>query len=249
MNHKTIITIIIPVLLLASISFLKVNTISRTANVHPVFSYDKELFYKGITQASKQSISGSGNIVGGVVPHHLLASFIIADFFQRLEGQKPETIILIGPNHFERGDFNVLSSLYEWLTPFGRVEPNTEIIEDLVKSNLVKIDEDALSKEHAIGAEVAFIKFYLPDVKIVPIIFSAKMNEVQAEIIAKKLSTYISKETVLVASLDFSHYLRSEEARKKDEITLQAMRDFNYPKIFTLNNDYLDSRSTLSVLL
>ena len=43
-------------------------------------------------------------IVAGVVPHHLLAESLIEDFFDYISSkEKPETIILLSPDHFNAG--------------------------------------------------------------------------------------------------------------------------------------------------
>ena len=74
------------------------------------------------------------HISGGIIPHHFLASELIADFFNQLSGQHPQTIILVGPNHYERGEFKVLTSLKGWDTPYGLLEPNKEFLEYLVET-------------------------------------------------------------------------------------------------------------------
>ena len=245
---KNIIPIILGILL-ASVSFFYLDKEGEATNIHQLFGYDEKLFYEGIIQASREPSEDSQDIIGGVIPHHLLASFMIADFFDRLKEQNPQTIILIGPNHFEKGDFIVLSSLYDWQTPFGRVQADQEIIADLVDSNLARIDESTLSQEHAIGSVTPFINFYLPRAKIVPIVLSPNMKQEQALILAEKLSLHASPKTVIIASVDFSHYLHGSEETKKDEITLEAMKNFNYSKLYTMNSDYLDSYNSVAVLL
>ncbi len=92
-------------------------------------------------------------IQGGVVPHHLPAGFIVADFFRRLsKNQKlPETVIILGPNHQEKGDFPVLTTGAGWQTARGVVRADQEIINQLLEANLARERQAILEEEHSIG--------------------------------------------------------------------------------------------------
>lgn len=185
----------------------------------------------------------------GIVPHDTSASFIIADFFQRLSVENSSVVILVGPNHFERGDFKVLSGVSSWQTSFGNVEAEKNIIENLKKQGLLKIDEETLRGEHSIGALMPFFKFYLPKALVVPIILSNHLSIEEINVLANKLESYVRAGIPLVVSLDFSHYLRNKEAQEKDELTLKLIKNFDYYNIIQLKSDYLDSPPSLILLL
>lgn len=207
------------------------------------------LFFLGIIPKKVADLPFDHQIRGGIVPHDLFASFIIADFFKRLSFQNPQTIILLGPNHFEKGNFLALTSRNGWETQFGIVSPDNSSINTLMSRNLVRIDEDTLTHDHAVSAIMPFIKLYLPQTKVVPILLSGRMTQNESELLADSLSSITTKETVLVASVDFSHYLTSKQAQKKDEITIQTIKNFNYKQLFSFNNDHLDSPPSIGTLL
>ena len=228
---------------------LGVSTSQTNLPTHPLFFFDKDTFYTGIEQSKKENRSFSNHISGGVIPHHLFPGFIITDFFNRLSKQKPRTIILIGPNHYERGDYLALSSLYGWETPFGIVEPNEKVIRELLKNKLIKIDEANLPKDHAVAGIMPFVKQYLPDTKIVPLLLSGFMTEEDVRVLSNSLSNYLNEDTIIIAAVDFSHYLTNQQAQEKDKITLELMRNFDYKQMLSLNNDYLDSPPSIITLL
>lgn len=211
--------------------------------------YNNELFYQGVLKEGEKNELFPRHPVSGLVPHDLFASPLVGDFFRRLDPRLVKRIILIGPNHFEKGDFKVLSSLYGWQTPFGIVEPDTENINELVNNKLAKIDEEVLSGEHSIGNLVSYLKFYLPQAKITPLILSHSLTQKEVSILAEKLTGINRPDTLLLASVDFSHYLTSLQAREKDEVTERVIRERDYDKLFGLNNDYLDSPATLATVL
>ena len=186
---------------------------------------------------------------GGIIPHHLLAGHLIDDFFRSLSIQNPTTIILLGPNHDEKGDFKVLTSLINWETDFGVVNPSRELIQKFIKLNFVRVDEEVVTNEHSISGIVPFIKNYLPESKIFPLVLSASMSREEIEFLARNLSDVIDKETVVVVAVDFSHGLKVNDAYGNDSETLEMIKEFNYPELLPLGNEYLDSPPAIALLL
>lgn len=195
------------------------------------------------------SYSDGFQISLGIIPHDVAAGFIIGDFFQKLSVQEPKTIIILGPNHQEKGSFKVLTSFEGRKTSFGKVETDKFFIEELLKDNLVKIDDNVLKNEHSITAILPFLNFYLPKTLIVPLVLSEKMTIEEIDLLAEKLKDYIKEGAVILGSIDFSHYLRSNEAKEKDKYTLTLIKNFDYKKIYQLQEDYVDSSSSLIILL
>lgn len=228
---------------------LDIPTSQTNLSTHPLVFFDKDTFYAGIEQSQKENMTFAHRISGGIIPHHLFPGFIITDFFNRLSKQNPTTIILIGPNHYERGDYKVLSSLYGWETPFGVVAPNEQVIQELVKNKLVKIDEANLPKDHAVAGIMPFIKHYLPNAKVVPLLLSGFMTKEDAKVLSNSLKGYMDRDTIIIAAVDFSHYLINQQAQEKDKTTLELMKSFNYDQLLSLNNDYLDSPPSIATLL
>lgn len=178
--------------------------------------------------------------IGGIIPHHLLASNIIADFFEKLSVQNPKTIILIGPNHSEKGEGKALTDSTPGesiLTPRGWEEWGIEI------------DNEVLKNEHSVSDIITFIKQHLPETSIFPIVLSNKISIEEIEVLAEKLSKIVSKDVVLIASVDFSHNLKSEDAQDNDLKTLEIIKNFDYPKLLPLNSDFLDGPSSIATLL
>ena len=223
--------------------------ISDNIPTHPLKFYDEESFNQAYEKVKKESKPLSYQVRGGIIPHHLYPSYVIADFFKNLSQQKPKTVILIGPNHYERGDFKALASLYGWQTPFGTVYPYEEIIYELLEKNLIKINEEVVSEDHSASGIIPFLKFYLPDAKVVPILLSVNLSQEDSQVLADNLMKHLNKDTVLIAAVDFSHKLNNLEAQKKDEITLKLMQNYDYQKLLTLDNEYLDSPPSITVLL
>lgn len=263
MYISTIPSTIITVLLL-SLSFLrsvpsalqhnKEQTLGLTHavppdRIHPVQFFERDHFYAGVEYAAKHQGRFPYHVRGGVIPHHLFPGYILADFFQRLSSQNPQTLILIGPNHYERGNFKALTSRYAWQTPFGTVLPHQPMISSLMETSVLHVDEQVLPEDHAVAGILPFISYYLPDTRVVPILLSGQMTEEESMVLAKRLLQHVDKETVVIAPVDFSHYLNSRQAQEKDKVTLSVLKQFDYRTLFSLNSDYLDSPPSIAVLL
>ena len=106
---------------------------------HPPLWFDEVSFSEAVRNAP-ESATATGDVVGGIIPHHWFAGHLITGFFAGLAAQEhPATIVLIGPNHANSGRARMLTSDRAWSTPFGRVEVDLDIVEVLKQSGLVGI--------------------------------------------------------------------------------------------------------------
>lgn len=225
------------------------KSVKKPQNINESVFFDEQSFYMGINQVKKEGLQPLYKITGAIIPHDYFQSLLVADFFNRLFWQKPKTLIIFGPDHDERGKTKITTSTHFWQTPFGLVEPSSQIIKDLLTGSGVSQDDKVLSSDHSAAGLMPFIKYYLPQVKVVPILLSARTTQDDTKALAKRLSRFLDDSTVIIAAVDFSHYLSAEKAQKKDEETLKVLMSFNYPRLFGFNNDYLDSPASVGVLL
>jgi AmmeMemoRadiSam system protein B len=220
-----------------------------TAYTHPIAFYDPDLVGKGITSAKANALKPEYEIKGAIVPHHTFATQLIAQIFLALAAQNPESVILIGPNHYERGGFNILSSEHIWLTPFGDVASGQELVTTLERRGLIRQQPEVLSQDHALSALMPYLKYYLPQVKVVPFLLSAHTTSAELDVLSQALHKLQQPKTVVVAAVDFSHYLSSAQAKQNDQETWQIMSQFNYNKLLRLTNAHIDSPSSIALLL
>lgn len=184
-------------------------------------------------------------IYGGIVSHHLLAALEIAEFFVNLKQQKIKTFVIIGPNHFNRGDGNVFISKYPYQTSWGIIEPNNEIIEKIIGDNLAVNDENVFEGEHSISALVGFIKYVFPKAKIVPLVVKKETSITEAENLANELNRILPPDVFILASVDFSHHLNRIAADFHDQKSISTIENFNFENVYNLEIDSPPSIYTL----
>lgn len=218
--------------------------------VQPDAFYDPASFFRGLEAMRTRGLppARDGALAGGLVPHHNLAGEMFSRFFVQLEPHPPKTVIVVGPNHDNRGQ-EVITGRRGWSTAFGVVEADQDLVSRLAEAGLAAIDDRSLEPEHAVGALMPYLKYHAPAAKVVPIILHRGVTLPQMERLAAFLAPQLSADTILVASVDFSHYLTRARAEANDEITYKAIQDFDLPALMKMGPDFVDSPPSLGVLM
>ena len=189
----------------------------------------------------------------GVVPHHLLAGQLIASFFQsaKATGETYDTVIILGPNHKGVGAAISIADC-GFHTYFGDVACDEDTVEQIIacKPLQVRIDDDLLQSDHAVSSIIPYLKYYLPDAKVVSLLLSRRVTMSQTQDLAQLLNRIAKdKNCLIVGSVDFSHGLSPSDAAIEDKRTNQAILDYDFEAIKAMPNENLDSPETLCTLL
>lgn len=194
--------------------------------------------------------SADDRLLGGIVTHHLLADSLIAPFFSALSTSKPELVFIIGPNHKRLGQEKINTGSWDWQTPFGVLEADGEAVKSIAENCKAGENFDLLETEHSISSLVPYVKYFLPEARIVPILLHGNYGmKASVELAGKIRKAAGSKKWIVIGSIDFSHYLTPEAAGKMDEITLKAIEAGNLEALSQMGNDNLDSPPSLITLL
>ncbi len=185
-----------------------------TKAYHSAEPNDKE-FYDTVYSFNKNMLDLEGRKpVAGIVPHHLLAGDMIAEFYENLKEHEYDTVVMLGPNHFMSGEAELITSIYDWQTPFGTLECDSEIISSLEREYAtLGIEPEVVDREHAMTSHVGFIKKTFPNARFVPLLLHPNIDSSGAKVLAMNLDKIMTNKQVLVlASADFAHYTDSETA-------------------------------------
>jgi len=210
--------------------------------------FNPALFYGGLEAARQAAAEAAGPVAGGLVPHHDLAAELLSGFFLQLEAEPPEVIFLVGPNH-EAAGAPVITGRRAWQTDFGRVEADREAVDALVAAGLAAVDEEVLAREHAMGTLMPYIKYHAPAARVVPVLLQPGLTVPELERLAGAIAGQLGPGRILVASVDFSHYLTRAEAEARDEETLAAITAGDLERLLRMGSDHLDSPGSVAVLL
>lgn len=208
-----------------------------------------EGFYVASDSPTKQALSlqysseKNETIKGGLVPHHTLAGEMIASFYSNLP-QEIDTIVVVGPDHYNRSHNLALTSTINWKTDYGTLYGDD--ISGL--SEHIKTENTFVPFEHSITSQIPFISYFYPDITVIPIVVSQTMSRSTLESLASDLSVLKSDGTIVVAAVDFSHYILHEEAVENSKEVLTFIKNNDTSRLLSLEDDYLDSPQSLVLL-
>src|SRR5919106_4202428 len=174
--------------------------------------------------------SFSPALSAGLVPHagYAYSGPCAAHLFARLDASI-RRVILLGVNHYGRGEGAALSPADLWQTPLGPVRLDQEL-NDLLKNQVhfLKQDELAHAQEHSIEVQLPFLQSVLGEFILTPISLSHVAVEECAELGAAVAAACESAarsgtRAVILASSDLSHYLAPKKTVQLDEIALKQV--------------------------
>lgn len=223
--------------------------IEQTKVTHSSNLFDPNFFTQSEAKAESYKKAPISKVIGGIIPHHLVAAPLISGFFDGIKNQQIETVILISPNHYQVGPYRITTSLATWTTIFGDLETDPTKVENLVADKTASVYEEMFENEHGIYGLTPFIKKTFPNAKLVPIAITGGTTKEFCDQLAESLVKIIDEKTLVLVSSDFSHYLSSDEADKHDQITVSAIQAFATDQVFhldhTKNTDSPESIYTL----
>ena len=146
-----------------------------------------------------------------IVPHagYIFSGKCAAQAYKQIQNlkEKPENIILIGPNHNTLTEIPFSLSIKDFETPLVIVKNNTKLGKEIIEKTKAEINEHSHLPEHCLEVQLPFLQSILKKFSIVPILVSSYDYEQCVEF-AKKLAKIIKSnpKTMIIISSDFTHY-------------------------------------------
>jgi len=167
---------------------------------------------------------GKREIKGAIVPHagYVYSGPVAAHTYSAIAADGvPETIVILGPNHTGLGS-GIAVTNETFVTPLGDVQVDAEIANAIAK-DVIDMDATAHREEHSIEVQLPFIQHLKPDCKIVPVCMGIQ-DYSAAEKVGKIIKDAIKgKDAVVIASTDFSHYVRKDTAQRLDRLAIDCI--------------------------
>ncbi len=185
------------------------------------------------------NLGGPREILGLICPH---AGFMasgpvaaIAYYALALDG-KPDTVVVLGPNHTGYG--SALSVMNEgvWRTPLGDVEIDGAVADEIVKeTSVLDVDDVAHRHEHSIEVQLPFLQYLYGDkFKFVPICFLMQDLESAKEVGRALVEVLAERNAVVIASSDFTHYESQASVDRKDLAALKAVEALDEKEFYSI---------------
>ncbi|TRO53276.1 AmmeMemoRadiSam system protein B [Candidatus Bathyarchaeota archaeon] len=173
-------------------------------------------------------VSGPRRIVGLICPHagYMFSGAIAAKaYYELAQDGKPDTIVILGPNHTGYGSALSLMNEGVWRTPLGDLEVDRETANRIVReTRIVDVDESAHRFEHSIEVQLPFLQYiYGSGFKFVPLCFQIQDYYSSLEVGNALVKVLANKNAVVIASSDMTHYETQGNAITKDKAALKAV--------------------------
>jgi poly-gamma-glutamate synthesis protein (capsule biosynthesis protein) len=209
------------------------------------FFKNKDLYDQAFARAGPAVASG---VRAGIVPHHFLARDLIAAFFQGLASPGVPQVFLVGPDHFRSLSGTGLlfaTTLLPWRTPFGALEPDRELLKQLLAGNDAPVRDRAFRREHSIWVLTPFVRRAFPRARLIPLVLRDSKDYQRFRELGAVLARLADPGALLVVSSDFCHGGSEEDAARLDATSLALLDSLAPNDIARIN---CDCRPCLAVL-
>ncbi len=157
-----------------------------------------------------------------IVPHagYVYSGFTANIAYRIAAGRDPKRVIVIGPSHRYYFEGVSVAEYDAFETPCGNIAIDREYIAKIKRYFPVVFEPKAHLKEHSTEVQMPFIKHYFPHAKVVEIVYGKADVHRLAKLIYALMK---DRENLVVISTDLSHFHTLEEAKKIDNICLNAV--------------------------
>ncbi len=151
-------------------------------------------------------------IIAGIVPHAgytYSGSTATYAYKAMAESKRPDTIILLGPDHRGLGTSASIWQGSAWETPLGQLEIDYELGRIILQEDHIFNKElDPHQEEHSLEVQLPFIQaIYKDPPKIIPVSISTQLDIAMARRMGEAIYRATKgRNIIFLASSDFTHY-------------------------------------------
>ena len=195
-------------------------------------------------KSSDERKNNKGRVTAVVSPHaaYMYSGNVAAySYYHAYKHVEPDTIIMVGPNHYGLGSGIASMKDCYWETPLGMVRVDDGTVDGIVRySGLVDIDDYAHSRDHCLEVQLPMLQYiYDYEFTIVPIVIWMQDKGTAVELgraIAEVSKDIIGegKDVLLIASSDLTHYEPHEQAVRKDSELIDTMKDLDINRYYAV---------------
>ena len=191
------------------------------------YSDDPDLLTREIDGYLGNAKKENLNVRAVVVPHAgYMFSGQTAAFSFRQINDKVKTVIVLGTSHRYPLRGACVIDYDSYVSPLGKVKLSEKIKSFMKEKDVVSIPA-ADNNEHSIEIEIPFLQRVLKDFTIIPVIVGS-VDPLNFSMILEK---YTDEKTVVVASVDLSHFNQYDLAVKLDRFSINSILELNADNI------------------
>ena len=168
------------------------------------------------------------NIVSVICPHagYMYSGPVAAHSYYHIAAEaRPESVVVLGPNHTGLGSPIAMVEHGSWQTPLGRFEVDSGLAGAIFEaSGLIDVDDVAHVREHSIEVQLPFLQYvYGLDMRFVPISMGLQDLESSTEVGRALAKAVKGRNILMIASTDLNHFEPQPIAKKKDSMVIESI--------------------------
>jgi AmmeMemoRadiSam system protein B len=167
-----------------------------------------------------------GDLVALIAPHAglMYSGPVAAHAHALLRDRRFDVIVLVGPSHFVGFDGVAVYPSGAFETPLGLSYIDEACAAELMSvSNVITAKPAVHAREHSLEMQLPFVQHLAPSAKIVPLLVGYQTRDT-AERLAQALADVLrSRNVLLVASTDLSHYHDAAVAGRLDSVVIDCV--------------------------
>jgi len=191
-------------------------------------------YFKLFSETLDEQIEQSGKLYtlkprAVVVPHagYIYSGFTANIAYRILKNSNPARVVVIGPSHrvYLEGISGANEDSYE--TPCGNLDIDVDYLKELSQKFDIQDIKEAYEQEHSTEVQMPFIKHYMPNAKVVELVYGDIGYKNLASVVEYVLN---DSENAVVISTDLSHFYDLKKANILDNICLEAIANLDIDK-------------------
>jgi AmmeMemoRadiSam system protein B len=169
-------------------------------------------------------------LIGLIAPHagYVYSGHVAGYAYKQLVGQSFDTVVLVGLSHRYRIDGAAIYARGAFRTPLGDVPIDEDLASEIMRLNSDILDlPPAHANEHSLEVQLPFLQYLLSDFRIVTILLQDDSPENVIPLSQAIAEAMGDRSALLIGSTDLCHYPTYEEARKSDQVVIEAIECFD----------------------
>jgi len=164
-----------------------------------------------------------------IVPHagYVYSGFTANAAYRLLKNADLKRVLVIGPSHRVYLPGTSVGMFDAYATPLGALKGDTALAKEIAERFGLGFYPDAHA-EHSTETQFPFLKYYLPDVNTVELVYGDERPQKLADVIGWALR---DEKTGVVISTDLSHFYSLAEAKRLDGVCLEAVAELDVTRL------------------
>ena len=171
-----------------------------------------------------------GKLIGLIVPHagYVYSGHVAGYAYKQLMGHSFDTVVLVGLSHRNPIGTAAIYARGAFRTPLGDIQIDEDLAAEIIRLNSDILDlPTAHANEHSLEVQLPFLQHTLSDFRIVTILLQDDSPENVIPLSHAIAEAMVDRSCLLIGSTDLCHYPVYKEARRSDQVVIEAIGHFD----------------------